>query len=170
MNRPPAPFSRAESNPVPPPDLTSEQSPRGTCRQRSLTLAALGSHLGSHKKILCEPQPGSIKLECLGVSWGIRVTKVFPGDSELQLQSRGSELESVQTLSLFSSPRWQLISRLGLKGPAAVISMLGTPLPVVLTVQVSGAPSGASGLVPRSQTCRDWSWTSLIGFPGGASG
>ena len=69
---PRAPFSRAESNPVPPPDLTSEQSPRGTCRQRSLTLAALGSHLGSHKKILCEPQPGSIKLECLGVSWEIQ--------------------------------------------------------------------------------------------------
>ena len=48
--------------------------------------------------------------------------------------------------------------------------MLGTPLPPVLTVQVSGDPSGASGLVPRSQTHRDWSWPSLIGFPGGASG
>ena len=100
---PRAPFSRAGSNPGPPPDFTSEQSPRDTCRQRSLTLAALRSHLGSHKKIRCEPQSGSIKSECLGVGWGIWVTKVFPDDSELQLQSRGSELESVQTESILCS-------------------------------------------------------------------
>ena len=47
--------------------------------------------------------------------------------------------------------------------------MLGTPLPPVLTVQVSGDPSGAFGLVPRSQTFRDWSWPSLTGFLAGAS-